>query len=125
MSFSKITKSDWFYCDANSYGGYYGDPDIMILPDEVASQEELDEEDVSQAWVFRASELLFRHFVNPQNIYFGFFLQEFDDRTDEMADKAVEGVKKGVSSLWNYASGYASQMFTEEDLPSEAMVVGK
>ncbi len=42
-----------------------------------------------------------------------------------MADKAVESVRKGVSSLWNYASGYASQMFAEEDLPSEAMVVGK
>ena len=51
--------------------------------------------------------------------------QEFDDKTDEMADRAVESVKKGVSSFWNYASGYASQMFTEEDLPSEAMVVGK
>ncbi len=37
----------------------------------------------------------------------------------------MENVKKGVSSLWNMASGYASQMFTEEDLPSEAMVVGK
>lgn len=42
-----------------------------------------------------------------------------------MADRAVENVKKGVSSLWNYASGYASQVFAEDDLPSEAMLVGK
>ncbi len=58
-------------------------------------------------------------------IWFYFLFQEFDDKTDEMADKAVESVKKGVTSLWNFASGYASQMFTEEDLPSEAMMVGK
>ncbi len=42
-----------------------------------------------------------------------------------MADRAVESVRKGVSSLWSYASGYASQMFSEEDLPSEAMLVGR
>ena len=41
-----------------------------------------------------------------------------------MADKAVDAVKKSVSSFWNYASGYATQMFTEEDLESEAIMVG-
>ena len=54
-----------------------------------------------------------------------FFLKEFDDKTDELADKAVESVKKSMSSFWQYASGYATQMFTEEDLESEAMVVGE
>ena len=49
--------------------------------------------------------------------------QEFDDKTDEMADKAVDAVKKSVSSIWKYASGYATQMFTEEDLESEAIMV--
>ena len=33
-----------------------------------------------------------------------------------MAETAINGVSKGASSLWNMASGYASQMFTEEDL---------
>lgn len=42
-----------------------------------------------------------------------------------MADKAVETVKTSVSSFWRYASGYATQMFTEEDLASEAMMVGR
>ncbi len=41
-----------------------------------------------------------------------------------MADRAVESVKRSVSSFWRYASGYATQMFTEEDLESEAMLVG-
>jgi len=50
-------------------------------------------------------------------------LEEFDDKTDEMADKAVDAVKKSVSSIWKYASGYATQMFTEEDLESEAIMV--
>ena len=50
--------------------------------------------------------------------------QEFDDKTDEMADKAVDAVKKSVSSFWKYASGYATQMFTEEDLESEAIMIG-
>jgi len=51
------------------------------------------------------------------------FLQEFDERTDDIADKAVDSIKKSVSSFWRYASGYAQQMFTEEDLASEAMLV--
>lgn len=51
-------------------------------------------------------------------------LEEFDDKTDEMADKAVDAVKKSVSSFWKYASGYATQMFTEEDLESEAIMIG-
>ena len=42
-----------------------------------------------------------------------------------MADKAVESVKTSVTSFWRYASGYAQQMFTEEDLASEAILVGK
>ena len=31
---------------------------------------------------------------------------------------SVTGVTKSVSSFWNVASGYASQMFTEDDLPA-------
>ena len=41
-----------------------------------------------------------------------------------MADKAIDSVKKSVSSFWNYASGYATQMFTKDDLESEAVIVG-
>ena len=41
-----------------------------------------------------------------------------------MADKAVDAMKKSVSSFWKYASGYATQMFTEEDLESEAIMIG-
>ena len=51
-------------------------------------------------------------------------LQEIDDKTDVMADKAVDAVKRSVSSFWKYASGYATQMFTEDDLESEAIMVG-
>jgi len=51
-------------------------------------------------------------------------LKEIDEITDEMAESAITGVSKGASSLWNMASGYASQMFTEEDLESTAVMVG-
>ena len=37
----------------------------------------------------------------------------------------MDTVKKSVSSFWNYASGYAQQMFTEEDLEAEPVLVGK
>ena len=43
-------------------------------------------------------------------------LKEIDEITDDMAESAINGVSKGASSLWNMASGYASQMFMEEDL---------
>ena len=36
----------------------------------------------------------------------------------------MDAVKKSVSSFWKYASGYATQMFTEEDLESEAIMIG-
>merc|ERR1719273_2370073 len=51
-------------------------------------------------------------------------IQELDKVTDEMAETAINGVAKGASSLWNMASGYASQMFTEEDLPATPVLVG-
>ena len=41
-----------------------------------------------------------------------------------MAEAAINGVTKGASSLWNMASGYASQMFTEEDLEATPVLVG-
>ena len=44
--------------------------------------------------------------------------------TDEMAEAAINGVTKGASSLWNMASGYASQMFVEEDLEATPVLVG-
>ena len=56
-------------------------------------------------------------------LIFCYLLQDLDDKTDVMADKALEGVKKSVSSFWQYASGYAQQIFTEEDLASEAMII--
>merc|ERR1719249_133065 len=51
-------------------------------------------------------------------------IQELDEVTDEMAEAAINGVTKGASSLWNMASGYASQMFTEEDLEATPVLVG-
>ena len=51
-------------------------------------------------------------------------LQEIDEVTDEMAESAINGVSAGASSLWNMASGYASQMFTEEDLAATPVLVG-
>ena len=41
-----------------------------------------------------------------------------------MAESAINGVTKGATSLWNMASGYASQMFTEEDLQATPVLVG-
>jgi len=51
-------------------------------------------------------------------------LKEIDEITDEMAESALTGVSKGATSLWSMASGYASQMFTEEDLAATAVMVG-
>jgi len=51
-------------------------------------------------------------------------IQELDEVTDEMAEAAINGVSKGASSLWNMASGYASQMFLEEDLEAQPVLVG-
>merc|ERR1719430_2519555 len=51
-------------------------------------------------------------------------IQELDEVTDEMAETAINGVAKGASSFWNMASGYASQMFTEEDLEATPVLVG-
>jgi len=51
-------------------------------------------------------------------------IKELDEVTDEMAETAINGVAKGASSFWNMASGYASQMFTEEDLEATPVLVG-
>merc|ERR1712223_2099962 len=51
-------------------------------------------------------------------------IQELDEVTDEMAEAAINGVAKGASSLWSMASGYASQMFVEEDLEATPVLVG-
>merc|ERR1719322_2104372 len=51
-------------------------------------------------------------------------LKEIDEITDDMAESAINGVSKGASSLWNMASGYASQMFVEEDLEATPVLVG-
>merc|ERR1719350_50441 len=51
-------------------------------------------------------------------------IKELDEVTDEMAETAINGVAKGASSLWNMASGYASQMFTEDDLEATPVLVG-
>jgi len=51
-------------------------------------------------------------------------IKELDEVTDEMAESAINGVAKGASSLWSMASGYASQMFTEEDLEGTPVLVG-
>lgn len=51
-------------------------------------------------------------------------VKELDEVTDDMAEAAINGVTKSASSFWNMASGYASQMFTEDDLESTAVLVG-
>lgn len=51
-------------------------------------------------------------------------IKELDEVTDDMAEAAINGVSSGATSLWRAASGYASQMFVEEDLPATAMIVG-
>jgi len=51
-------------------------------------------------------------------------LKEIDEITDEMAESAITGVSKGASNIWNMASGYASQMFTEDDLEATPVMVG-
>lgn len=49
---------------------------------------------------------------------------ELDEVTDEMAEAAINGVTKSASSFWNMASGYASQMFSEDDLEATPVLVG-
>jgi len=34
-----------------------------------------------------------------------FFVKEIDEKTDVLTDKAVDGVKKSVSSFFRYAAG--------------------
>jgi len=51
-------------------------------------------------------------------------IKELDEVTDDMAETAINGVAKGASSFWNMASGYASQMFTEDDLEATPVLVG-
>ena len=41
-----------------------------------------------------------------------------------MAEAAISGVTKSASSIWSMASGYASQMFTEDDLEATPVLVG-
>ena len=45
-----------------------------------------------------------------------------DEKSDELADQAYGSVKSSVTSAWRYAAGYATQMFTEEDLEAEALL---
>jgi len=50
-------------------------------------------------------------------------LEKLDEKSDELADQAYGSVKSSVNSAWRYAAGYATQMFTEEDLEAEALLV--
>ena len=56
-------------------------------------------------------------------IYIVFISQKIDEKSDELADQAFVSVKSSVTSAWRYAAGYATQMFTEEDLEAEALLV--
>ena len=51
-------------------------------------------------------------------------LKEIDEITDEMAESALDNVSKGATSLWSMASGYASQMFVEDDVEATPVMVG-
>lgn len=57
------------------------------------------------------------------DICIGSDLRKVDEKSDELADQAYESVKSSVTSAWRYAAGYATQMFTEEDLEAEALLV--
>jgi len=48
---------------------------------------------------------------------------KIDEKSDELADQAFDSVKTGVNSAWKFAAGYTSQMFKEEDLEAEALLV--
>jgi len=50
-------------------------------------------------------------------------LEKLDEKSDELADQAYVSAKSSLSSAWRYAAGYATQMFTEEDLEAEALLV--
>jgi len=49
--------------------------------------------------------------------------EKIDEKSDELADQAFDSVKTGVNSAWKFAAGYTSQMFKEEDLEAEALLV--
>lgn len=51
-------------------------------------------------------------------------IKELDEVTDELTEAAITGVSKSMSSIWNVATGYANQMFTEDDLPADSLLVG-
>ena len=59
---------------------------------------------------------------SPAYIFFSINSQKIDEKSDELADQAYVSVKDSVSSAWRYAAGYATQMFTEEDLEAEALL---
>lgn len=46
--------------------------------------------------------------VDLKKVLFSF--QGIDEKTDVLTDKAVDSVKKSVSSFWRFASGYAQQV---------------
>ena len=50
-------------------------------------------------------------------------MQQIDEKSDKLADQAYDSMKSSVNSAWRYAAGYATQMFSEEDLESEALLV--
>ena len=47
--------------------------------------------------------------MTPKNVTVS-ALKVIDEKTDVLADKAVDSVKKSVSSFWRFASGYAQQV---------------
>lgn len=49
--------------------------------------------------------------------------EKIDEKSDELADQAFDSVKTSVNSAWKFAAGYTSQMFREEDLEAEALLV--
>ena len=46
-----------------------------------------------------------------------------ENDSDELADQSYGSVKSSITSAWRYAAGYTTQMFTEEDIEAEALLV--
>ncbi len=61
---------------------------------------------LSSDWLGQETILRYCPFKSGWTLFLTFFyVQEIDEVTDEMAEAAINGVTKSVSSLWNMASG--------------------
>ena len=122
-----LTKLDWFYtCDPNLA---ICSDDLLYIPEETTVSKMMPAMFSNLAnSEFNFSTYYFILYGNHnKSIINSFlnitFLQKIDEKSDELADQAFDSVKTSVSSAWKFAAGYTSQMFKEEDLEAEALLV--